>query len=929
MTGGEISENYACGSGSVGGGVYLNASGSMTVGETAVVRDNKAGATFDSGSATGGSANNVYLVDGKKITCGTGTAEKPVLDDGAYIGVTTETEPSAGSPVAITGNNSNNYSTYFHSDNASYAMQNTGTGLGQVVELALRSTTPTATTTTVAKTTATQKAVSFTLTNTPALTGTWKVYADNSTTTVHSTVAAAISGSTLTLTDSGSDIAAETYYVAVTETGKAESGRLALTVGAYAGNTVDYAMDFMQTHEESWGAFSNHNFSTTDASGTGWSWDASEKTLTLSGLNFTTTARDAMYLPDDAKIVLQNGTTNTVKSVISGEENSIDSTGIHAAGKLEISGSGTLNVASGGVVSEGDNGSKSSIGIYGENDITISGAVTVNATGGTVTGNSSNRNNGNSSYGVCSYNGTVSVTGSATVNATGGTVTASGDEYAMSYGILADRGSVEVKGGTVTATGGTATAGNGSGESCGICSGGNTTISGGTVTATGGTASSRLQNAVNSDASFSYGIRSYYTIISGGTVTAETTSTITTGQKSAFLDLPKLDGYASYQWRTASSGAYTPSTTTKYTDNANHSYVEIKPYTAPSSPSTDDSYTPPLVTEIKQGGSTTADNLSQLISGKKDLTVTGASGAKLVFDTAALKGIEAKTTGSVTVKIENVSKAHQNMEGKNVFSLTVESGSKTVTDFGGRVTVALPYTLKEGEKGEDVSVWYLASDGVMTEIACTYDAKTGLATFTVTHFSEYVVGVSEWVNPFSDVKETDWFYDDAAFVAAKSLMSGTSATTFAPYENTSRGMIVTILYRLEGQPAVTGANPFDDVQSGKYYESAIIWAAQNGIVSGYGNGKFGPDDDISREQLAAILYRYAQHKGYDVSVGEDTNILSYNDAFDISKYAIPAMQWACGAGLINGDNGNLMPKGNAERCQVAAILHRFDKVLAK
>ena len=706
------------------------------------------------------------------------------------------------------------------------------------------------------------------------------------------------------------------------------NGKLESIVAQTLKLTPNYTMDFTDT-DASWGELSNVNLTTTDASGTGWSWVANTKTLTLSGLNFTTMARDAMYLPDGARIVLQEGTTNTVESVILGENNALSSTGIYAAGKLEISGSGTLNVAGGGVVSEGGTGSKSSSGIYGRNDITLSGAVTVNATGGAVSGNSGILN-ANSSYGVYSYNGTVSVTGSATVNAKGGAATAGGNEHAMSCGVLADGGSFEAKGGTVTATGGTATAGNGSGESCGICSSGNTTISGGTVTATGGTASSNLQTAADSDARYSYGISSRYTIISGGTVTAETTSTITAGQKRAFRDLPILTGYASYQWRTANSGAYTPSTTTAYTYAANHSYVEIKPYTAPSSPSTGgDSYTPSLVTEIKQGGFTTADNLSRLISGNKTLTVTGDDGAKLAFDTTALKGIDAKTTGSVTVKIEDVSKAHQTThEGKTVFSLTVESGGKTISDFGGSVTVSLPYVLKDGERAEDVTVWYLASDGVMTEIACTYDAKTGLATFTVTHFSEYVVGVKEWVNPFSDVKEADWFYGDAAFVAAKSLMSGTSATTFAPYENTSRGMIVTILYRLEGQPAVTGANPFDDVQSGKYYESAIIWAAQNGIVSGYGNGKFGPDDDITREQMAAILYNYAKYKGYDMTATADLS--KFADNSKISTYAVTAMSWANAGGLVTGKgNGILDPQGNAERCQVAAILHRFCENIVK
>ena len=143
-------------------------------------------------------------------------------------------------------------------------------------------------------------------------------------------------------------------------------------------------------------------------------------------------------------------------------------------------------------------------------------------------------------------------------------------------------------------------------------------------------------------------------------------------------------------------------------------------------------------------------------------------------------------------------------------------------------------------------------------------------------------------------------------------------------------MIVTILYRLENEPAVSGSLPFDDVKPGSYYENAIMWAAENNIVSGYGNRMFGPDDHITREQMAAILWRYAMYTGYDVSVGEDTNILSYDDAQSVSEYAVPAMQWACGDGIISGTSATtLSPQGNATRAQVAAILHRFCEKLEK
>ena len=177
--------------------------------------------------------------------------------------------------------------------------------------------------------------------------------------------------------------------------------------------------------------------------------------------------------------------------------------------------------------------------------------------------------------------------------------------------------------------------------------------------------------------------------------------------------------------------------------------------------------------------------------------------------------------------------------------------------------------------------------------------------------------------PFIDVRGDDWFYDDVAYVYENGLMNGTSETTFSPYISTTRGMIVTILYRMEGKPAVFEACPFMDVKAGAYYERAIVWAAENGIVKGYGNGCFGPDDQITREQMAAILYRYAKNRGLDVSVGENTNILSYDDALDISEYAVPAMQWACGAQIIHGADGRLTPGAKATRAQVAAILHRF------
>jgi hypothetical protein len=182
-----------------------------------------------------------------------------------------------------------------------------------------------------------------------------------------------------------------------------------------------------------------------------------------------------------------------------------------------------------------------------------------------------------------------------------------------------------------------------------------------------------------------------------------------------------------------------------------------------------------------------------------------------------------------------------------------------------------------------------------------------------------------WLNPFTDVSESDWFYSDVEFVYIKGLFHGTSKTTFSPKEPMTRAMLVTVLWQQSGAPAVSG-NTFTDVATDAYYYNAVNWAVQNGITYGISNDLFGPDMEITREQMAAFLWRYAKFTNVDVSVGEDTNILSFEDAFEISEYAISAMQWTCGEEIIVGRPGGILdPKGGATRAEVAAMLHRFLK----
>jgi hypothetical protein len=178
--------------------------------------------------------------------------------------------------------------------------------------------------------------------------------------------------------------------------------------------------------------------------------------------------------------------------------------------------------------------------------------------------------------------------------------------------------------------------------------------------------------------------------------------------------------------------------------------------------------------------------------------------------------------------------------------------------------------------------------------------------------------------PFSDVSESDWFFADVSYAFANGLMDGTSADTFSPKKAATRAMIVTMLWRLEGEPGISAeeGQSFTDVAEGSYYEKAVAWAAANGIVDGYGDGTFRPGRDITREQLAAIMYRYAQYKGFDLTA--EGELSSYEDSGEISAYAKEALSWANGSGLITGhDEKTLDPRGTTLRSQAAAVFHRF------
>ena len=229
---------------------------------------------------------------------------------------------------------------------------------------------------------------------------------------------------------------------------------------------------------------------------------------------------------------------------------------------------------------------------------------------------------------------------------------------------------------------------------------------------------------------------------------------------------------------------------------------------------------------------------------------------------------------------------------------------------------------------EVASLSVVDEDGNEVEVE---DKGNGKYTFTMPA-SEVSVNVTfaEIVDdmPFVDVAENDWFYDSVRYVYDNGLMEGTSATTFAPTLTTTRSMVTTILWRAEGQPQTDNTVSYPDVEADTWYTEAICWGTEEGIVKGYGDGNFGPNDLITREQFATILYRYAQYKGYDVSASDDLS--AFPDADQTGSWAVDAVKWAVGSGLLNGKDGGLLdPLGVASRAEVATILMRFMENIAE
>ena len=315
-------------------------------------------------------------------------------------------------------------------------------------------------------------------------------------------------------------------------------------------------------------------------------------------------------------------------------------------------------------------------------------------------------------------------------------------------------------------------------------------------------------------------------------------------------------------------------------------------------------------------------------------------GAALTFDKAALQNIAyaAEDAREITLRLQKttpnkLSTAQQEtlaaMPGTMIWEISLLVGKEELHYFGsGTVRVEIPYE----SASPYLTVRHLAEDG-SAEPLPTRHARNTLS-FTTPHFSHFILTEDETnyrhlcPNAYSDIHPKQWHHAGVDYVVENGIMGGYSDGSFRPAASTTRAQIATMLWRLSGKPVVNYLMTFRDVKAEQYYTEAVRWAAAEGIMGGYDSNYFGTHDPVTREQLAAILWRFAKYAGKDVSVGEDTNILSYNDVFDMSEYAIPAMQWACGSGVIMGKDVSgggmvLLPKNNATRGEIAVMLMRF------
>ena len=405
----------------------------------------------------------------------------------------------------------------------------------------------------------------------------------------------------------------------------------------------------------------------------------------------------------------------------------------------------------------------------------------------------------------------------------------------------------------------------------------------------------------------------------GGSVS--TTSTTTKDGKLESLPTPTYDGYDFLGWYTQKDGGDKVTTNTVFTKNSTI-YAHWQKQAAQE-------YT---VTFNANGGSVSTTSTTTKDGKLESLPTPTRGGYDFLGWYTEKDGGDKVTTDTVFTKNSTIY-AHWQKESSSgggggssydYYTITASAGTGGSISPSGSVSVRedtdKTFTITP-DSGYHISDVLVDGKSVGAVTSYTFDNVQKRHTIEAIFAKEN----PDTGNPFTDVHPDDWFYNDVMFVYQNGLMAGTSDTTFSPNAPITRAQAAVILYRMAGSPAVTGDSAFTDVVNGPgtaWYYNAVLWAQQNGIVSGYGDGTFRPGTDITREQLAVIFYNYAKHKGYDVSATNDLS--GFTDAGDVSDWALPAMRWAVGSGIMGGyGDGILGPQGTATRAQVAAMLRRF------
>ena len=307
------------------------------------------------------------------------------------------------------------------------------------------------------------------------------------------------------------------------------------------------------------------------------------------------------------------------------------------------------------------------------------------------------------------------------------------------------------------------------------------------------------------------------------------------------------------------------------------------------------------------------DELKTLSGEQGSLAIT-SDAADVTLDAAALAAIGEQAGGKVTLAVsavdsDDLTEAQKAAAGDGVvYDLSLTSGGKAIAEVKtGKATITLPYALKEGQEADGVVVYCMDDEAGLTACQTSCDAAEGTVTFTASRFGKYVVAYDAalaWTNPYTDVDENDWFYEAVRYTGVNGLMNGTSATTFSPALQVSRAMLMTMLARMDGAETDGGST---------WYEKGMAWAMAEGVSDGT-----NPEGNITREQIAAMLYRTAGSPAVTGSLTE------FPDGATVSSWAADAMTWAVSLGLFQGDSaGQLNPSGEATRMEVAVILMRF------